>query len=138
MTRRPPRSTRTDTLFPYTTLFRSPGQGLRRRPSAGEAQEGRLTTALLQERQKPLPQGRRRRGLRPPRPAPIHWVRPGSPAWLPARTPTSSPPPPASRYAHTTISSSPATARRRWATQGQQRKGVVCGTRVSVQVDFYR
>src|SRR3546814_1888207 len=24
MTRRPPRSTRTDTLFPYTTLFRSP------------------------------------------------------------------------------------------------------------------
>src|SRR3546814_10154396 len=25
MTRRPPRSTRTDTLFPYTTLFRSEG-----------------------------------------------------------------------------------------------------------------
>src|SRR3546814_11060848 len=25
MTRRPPRSTRTDTLFPYTTLFRSDG-----------------------------------------------------------------------------------------------------------------
>src|SRR3546814_1344198 len=25
--RRPPRSTRTDTLFPYTTLFRSPRQG---------------------------------------------------------------------------------------------------------------
>src|SRR3546814_18798940 len=25
MTRPPPRSTRTDTLFPYTTLFRSPG-----------------------------------------------------------------------------------------------------------------
>src|SRR3546814_14172242 len=24
--RRPPRSTRTDTLFPYTTLFRSPGE----------------------------------------------------------------------------------------------------------------
>src|SRR3546814_6679478 len=96
MIRRPPRSTRTDTLFPYTTLFRSlhppgfpaPGQGLRRRPSAGEAQEGRLTTALLQERLKPLPQGRRRRGLRPPRPAPIHWVRPRRPAWIPARTPT--------------------------------------------------
>src|SRR3546814_367620 len=33
MIRRPPRSTRTDTLFPYTTLFRShdPGQ---RHPSA--------------------------------------------------------------------------------------------------------
>src|SRR3546814_1417622 len=27
MVRRPPRSTRTDTLFPYTTLFRSPGDG---------------------------------------------------------------------------------------------------------------
>src|SRR3546814_16098832 len=26
MIRRPPRSTRTDTLFPYTTLFRSPYQ----------------------------------------------------------------------------------------------------------------
>src|SRR3546814_10857884 len=33
MIRRPPRSTRTDTLFPYTTLFRSghPGRGDRRR-----------------------------------------------------------------------------------------------------------
>src|SRR6056297_3928641 len=29
MIRRPPRSTRTDTLFPYTTLFRSPGAGAR-------------------------------------------------------------------------------------------------------------
>src|SRR3546814_4421616 len=27
MIRRPPRSTRTDTLFPYTTLFRSTGAG---------------------------------------------------------------------------------------------------------------
>src|SRR3546814_12880926 len=27
MLRRPPRSTRTDTLFPYTTLFRSPALG---------------------------------------------------------------------------------------------------------------
>src|SRR3546814_19963157 len=27
MIMRPPRSTRTDTLFPYTTLFRSPGLG---------------------------------------------------------------------------------------------------------------
>src|SRR3546814_8145981 len=30
MIRRPPRSTRTDTLFPYTTLFRSPSLKLRR------------------------------------------------------------------------------------------------------------
>src|SRR3546814_9653928 len=29
MIRRPPRSTRTDTLFPYTTLFRSRHRGLR-------------------------------------------------------------------------------------------------------------
>src|SRR3546814_988090 len=36
MVRRPPRATRTDTLFPYTTLFRSPDQEdsrHRRRPS---------------------------------------------------------------------------------------------------------
>src|SRR3546814_5646370 len=30
MRRRPPRSTRTDTLFPYTTLFRSAARGQRR------------------------------------------------------------------------------------------------------------
>src|SRR3546814_8205046 len=30
MLRRPPRSTRTDTLFPYTTLFRSPRERLGR------------------------------------------------------------------------------------------------------------
>src|SRR3546814_8022350 len=30
MIRRPPRSTRTDTLFPYTTLFRSPGEAVAR------------------------------------------------------------------------------------------------------------
>src|SRR3546814_14034060 len=35
MIRRPPRSTRTDTLFPYTTLFRSPPAGFRRhRPAS--------------------------------------------------------------------------------------------------------
>src|SRR3546814_7841998 len=45
MIRRPPRSTRTDTLFPYTTLFRSVGPevahpavgGLRGRVAAGRA-----------------------------------------------------------------------------------------------------
>src|SRR3546814_6726508 len=31
MIRRPPRSTRTDTLFPHTTLFRSPGAAFRQR-----------------------------------------------------------------------------------------------------------
>src|SRR3546814_6295760 len=36
MIRRPPRSTRTDTLFPYTTLFRSAGvgHGIRRQAAA--------------------------------------------------------------------------------------------------------
>src|SRR3546814_15160195 len=35
MIRRPPRSTRTDTLFPYTTLFRSPARpaGIRMVPT---------------------------------------------------------------------------------------------------------
>src|SRR3546814_7295450 len=35
MIRRPPRSTRTDTLFPYTTLFRSVGQRPGDRRSVG-------------------------------------------------------------------------------------------------------
>src|SRR3546814_20944515 len=34
MVRRPPRSTRTDTLFPYTTLFRSPELMIARRQAA--------------------------------------------------------------------------------------------------------
>src|SRR3546814_19268019 len=58
MIRRPPRSTRTDTLFPYTTLFRSGGdeEGIERggifgqadgageldQPGAGEAAEMRI------------------------------------------------------------------------------------------------
>src|SRR3546814_11654246 len=42
MIRRPPRSTRTDTLFPYTTLFRSLhlGGGGRRRPAPRSAETG--------------------------------------------------------------------------------------------------
>src|SRR3546814_12638886 len=34
MIRRPPRSTRTDTLFPYTTLFRRLGAGAEPRPDS--------------------------------------------------------------------------------------------------------
>src|SRR3546814_5496798 len=54
MLRRPPRSTRTDTLFPYTTLFRSwhpsgspcPGQGSREsRRSRSAGSSGRPPTA---------------------------------------------------------------------------------------------
>src|SRR3546814_1535478 len=40
MIRRPPRSTRTDTLFPYTTLFRSA-------QSRNTAENARLTAALV-------------------------------------------------------------------------------------------
>src|SRR3546814_19859782 len=40
MIRRPPRSTRTDTLFPYTTLFRSPALDRRRGALADRASGG--------------------------------------------------------------------------------------------------
>src|SRR3546814_4779546 len=40
MIRRPPRSTRTDTLFPYTTLFRSENETLRSRVGADEELTG--------------------------------------------------------------------------------------------------
>src|SRR3546814_5329264 len=40
MIRRPPRSTRTDTLFPYTTLFRSPLASALRQPHLGRCREG--------------------------------------------------------------------------------------------------
>src|SRR3546814_15655109 len=43
MIRRPPRSTRTDTLFPYTTLFRSAGGD--RRPARTAASDPRLPRA---------------------------------------------------------------------------------------------
>src|SRR3546814_12607390 len=41
MNRRPPRSTRTDTLFPYTTLFRSGGLRQRRLGAAAVRQGAR-------------------------------------------------------------------------------------------------
>src|SRR3546814_10621651 len=40
MIRRPPRSTRTDTLFPYTTLFRSRTSGLGGQLDRGDLQPG--------------------------------------------------------------------------------------------------
>src|SRR3546814_10346728 len=42
MIRRPPRSTRTDTLFPYTTLFRSRSRG----PPACSSRSARFTDAV--------------------------------------------------------------------------------------------
>src|SRR3546814_2931098 len=41
MIRRPPRSTRTDTLFPYTTLFRSALSAIARRRSSAPAAQPR-------------------------------------------------------------------------------------------------
>src|SRR3546814_15674359 len=40
MIRRPPRSTRTDTLFPYTTLFRSRRVAIAEGDDAGELRRG--------------------------------------------------------------------------------------------------
>src|SRR3546814_47031 len=69
MIRRPPRSTRTDTLFPYTTLFRSPAGRVRRthcahrtvaaRPWRRPAADGRLRPAAV------LPDQRRQRRREP-------------------------------------------------------------------------
>src|SRR3546814_16142769 len=42
MIRRPPRSTRTDTLFPYTTLFRSADATSRRHPSREHLSPARI------------------------------------------------------------------------------------------------
>src|SRR3546814_2499355 len=47
MIRRPPRSTRTDTLFPYTTLFRSGGRASAELP-AGRSHAVSLFRAALQ------------------------------------------------------------------------------------------
>src|SRR3546814_1776253 len=67
MIRRPPRSTRTDTLFPYTTLFRSAV------PCAGSGVRRRRPVARVLRR--PLPPDRRSRaaepGLREPRRRPL-------------------------------------------------------------------
>src|SRR3546814_8472056 len=51
MLRRPPRSTRTDTLFPYTTLFRSCHRRTRR--DRGDAAAGHLQLAAGAQSMKP-------------------------------------------------------------------------------------
>src|SRR3546814_5263701 len=54
MIRRPPRSTRTDTLFPYTTLFRSQAADHHDAQVAAAAQDGGVEGGRLPRRQ-PLP-----------------------------------------------------------------------------------
>src|SRR3546814_639823 len=75
MIRRPPRSTRTDTLFPYTTLFRSHCRRLLRHcpPASGLRESLRLRMRLrgLRRRAQPV-----RRALLPGR-HPVHHLRPG-------------------------------------------------------------
>src|SRR3546814_16989563 len=71
MIRRPPRSTRTDTLFPYTTLFRSGAGGRCHRDCAGDRRQDPpepVLGLLLQSgwhsarRLRPAQPGDRRRG----------------------------------------------------------------------------
>src|SRR3546814_18702453 len=72
MIRRPPRSTRTDTLFPYTTLFRSHDQQTRQRADIAFDRVGhagildlhaQFEPVLLASR--PMHLAKRRRGHRP-------------------------------------------------------------------------
>src|SRR3546814_5840165 len=58
--RRPPRSTRTDTLFPYTTLFRSLLPSQRQHGDAVEARAGRKQRNVIRvrERAEPWPAAR--------------------------------------------------------------------------------
>src|SRR3546814_10482312 len=54
MIRRPPRSTRTDTLFPYTTLFRSPDPRAARRDEQEDEAVERDRLTAIDDRIKPL------------------------------------------------------------------------------------
>src|SRR3546814_4362813 len=57
MIRRPPRSTRTDTLFPYTTLFRSRNRrGDRRQEGADGRSDDTQATAAPKPRRQPSAQ----------------------------------------------------------------------------------
>src|SRR3546814_2639436 len=73
MIRRPPRSTRTDTLFPYTTLFRSrcarrPARKGRAEPSLPQSPRLRAADALPHLRPPhPVPELHRMDGRAPPR-----------------------------------------------------------------------
>src|SRR3546814_1459516 len=106
MIRRPPRSTRTDTLFPYTTLFRSLLSGARAQG---------LATHWLRRRRRQANWRKRGTGLNTPRVALIRedgsWPAASAPAlsysWAASpRTPASSnwpttlPPPSTARISH--------------------------------------
>src|SRR3546814_3293372 len=65
MIRRPPRSTRTDTLFPYTTLFRSPGPQRHGHAGAGGGRGGHRVRAAPGGGEDPAPGHRTRLRSRP-------------------------------------------------------------------------
>src|SRR3546814_13780431 len=71
MLRRPPRSTRTDTLFPYTTLFRSAAKaslpGKRRARTAASIRQSRRTAPSSFPPAKFKPAKQRRTRLNPQR-----------------------------------------------------------------------
>src|SRR3546814_5897007 len=54
MIRRPPRATRTDTLFPYTTLFRSDGRRLPRRTIPRSDMSPHLAFRWHQQKLRPI------------------------------------------------------------------------------------
>src|SRR3546814_17243469 len=64
MIRRPPRSTRTDTLFPYTTLFRSRTDRRRRATGISAATQGPAVAGPAEpEARRPPARNRQRLGL---------------------------------------------------------------------------
>src|SRR3546814_12505953 len=90
MIRRPPRSTRTDTLFPYTTLFRSE---LRRRPACtgyGYAQDWLPPASLRRAEPSPRPAPPAPPDRSAPAPAPVRIAR-----WPCRAVPAPAPPCPA-------------------------------------------
>src|SRR3546814_15932671 len=115
MIRRPPRSTRTDTLFPYTTLFRSEGPERERhiehhRRATGDPQRDRQHREPEQFARPRMLGPVEQRGQYPPRdaqhegdeaeplqrddPRRLHQPRTLRPASAPADPPRQQPPPP--------------------------------------------
>src|SRR3546814_5493581 len=64
MLRRPPRSTRTDTLFPYTTLFRSCNHAPRAVRSRSRTRSDRNVRLTSRQEEEVRPEACRRRGGR--------------------------------------------------------------------------